>query len=81
MDDTALGTDPAVADIHKVSPYTQMISILYLAHPTEHPIYLYMKKGGADSNCCKYQFFLFCFLINRTAPMMMPKKTARENTY
>ena len=46
MNDTALGTDPAVADIHKVSPYTQMISILYLAHPTEHPIYLYMKKGG-----------------------------------
>ena len=29
----------------------------------------------------KYQFFLFCFLNNRTAPMMMPKKTARENTY
>ena len=44
MDDTALGTDPAVADIHKVSPYTQMISILYLAHPTEHPIYLYIKR-------------------------------------
>ena len=48
MDDTALGTDPAVADIHKVSPYTQMISILYLAHPTEHPIYLYMKRGGGQ---------------------------------
>jgi len=63
MDDTALGTDPAVADIHKVSPYTQMISILYLAHPTEHPIYLYMKKGGGGQQLL--QISVLPFLLSQ----------------